>query len=62
MTPADVHHGRAEAVHADRGRVLDAAYAANPERFVRRAPSPPPVPAAAWINKPDNRGGRSLNS
>ena len=62
MTPATVHHGRAEQTHAQRASVLDAAYAANPERFVRRAPSPPPVPAAAWINKPDNRGGRSLNS
>jgi hypothetical protein len=52
MTPADVHHGRAEAVHADRARVLDAAYAATPERFVRRPPRPPALPTAAWINKP----------
>ncbi len=55
MTPATVHHGRAEQTHAERARVLDAAYAANPERFVRRAPTPPPVPAAAWINKPDTK-------
>jgi putative transposase len=54
MTPATVHHGRADAVHAERARVLEAAYAASPERFVRRVPTPPPVPAAAWINKPDN--------
>jgi putative transposase len=54
MTPATVHHGRANAVHAERGRILDAAYRANPERFVRRAPTPPPVPTAAWINKPDS--------
>ena len=53
MTPATVHHGQADQVHADRARVLDAAYARNPERFVRKAPSPPPVPRAAWINKPD---------
>jgi putative transposase len=53
MTPATVHHGRASAVHAERARVLEAAYAATPERFVRRAPTPPPVPAAAWINKPN---------
>jgi putative transposase len=33
-------------------RTLDAAYAATPERFVRRAPTPPAVPAAAWINEP----------
>jgi len=54
MTPATVHHGRANAVHADRARVLDAAYVTNPDRFVRRAPTPPPVPAAAWINKPNS--------
>jgi hypothetical protein len=23
--------------------------------FVRRAPTPPPVPVAAWINKPDTK-------
>ena len=55
MTPATVHHGRAEQTHADRARVLDIAYTANPERFVRRAPTPPPVPVAAWINKPDSQ-------
>ena len=54
MTPATVHYGRAEAVHADRARVLAAAYAATPERFVRHPPRPPALPAAAWINKPDN--------
>ena len=54
MTPATVHYGRAEALHAERARVLDAAYAANPERFVRRPPTPPDVPTAAWINKPNN--------
>jgi putative transposase len=52
MTPATVHYGRATQVHADRQRVLDAAYQAMPERFVRRAPTAPPVPTAAWINKP----------
>lgn len=53
MTPATVHYGRAQETQAERERVLDAAYAATPERFVRRAPTPPTVPAAAWINKPD---------
>ena len=52
MTPATVHHGRADQVHAERARVLAAAYAANPERFVRRPPTPPAVPTAAWINRP----------
>ena len=54
MTPATVHYGRANAVHAERASVLDAPYRATPERFVRRAPTPPPVPAAAWINKPNS--------
>jgi putative transposase len=53
MTPATVHHGHAEAVHAERARVLEAAYSATPERFVRRPPKPPALPGAAWINKPD---------
>jgi putative transposase len=53
MTPATVHHGHAETLHANRTSVLDAAYTATPERFVRRAPTPPPIPAAAWINKPN---------
>ena len=37
LTPAVVHHGQAEAVHAHRTRVLAAAYAAHPERFVQGA-------------------------
>jgi putative transposase len=52
-TPADVHHGRAELVQAQRATVLDAAYAAHPERFVRKPPTPPQLPTAAWINKPE---------
>jgi putative transposase len=51
-TPADVHYGRAELVRAQRARVLEAAYAAHPERFVRKPPAPPELPTAAWINKP----------
>src|SRR5712692_2058199 len=35
MTPAAVHYGRAEALRDQRTRVLAAAYAATPERFVR---------------------------
>ena len=52
MTPATVHHGQAKALHAERQRVLDAAYARTPERFVRQPPQPPALPTAAWINKP----------
>jgi putative transposase len=52
-TPADVHYGRAETVRAQRGLVLDAAYAAHPERFVRKPPTPPALPTVAWINQPE---------
>ncbi len=52
LTPEDVHYGRAPARLAARGAVLDAAYAAHPERFVRRAPRPAPLPMAVWINPP----------
>ena len=52
MTPAAVHHGRAKKAHVARQAVLSAAYAVNPERFVRGAPKPPTLPTAAWINKP----------
>ena len=34
--------------------VLASAYAAHPERFVRRPPHPPKLPTASWINPPDD--------
>ena len=49
---ADVHFGRAPMLQLERARVLEAAYAAHPERFVRQLPLPPPLPGPAWINKP----------
>jgi putative transposase len=51
-TPADVHYGRADIVRAGRSEVLTAAYAAHPERFVRKAPEPPQLPGPSWINRP----------
>jgi putative transposase len=51
-TPATVHFGHAESIHLERARVLQAAYAAHPERFVRQLPVPPRLPGVAWINKP----------
>ena len=51
-TPTDVHHGHADAVRDERATVLTAAYAAHPERFVRKPPEPPEIPSAAWINPP----------
>ena len=55
MTPAAVHYGQAQQLHAARGHVLDAAFAAHPERFVRKPPVPPELPTAAWINKPNTK-------
>ena len=55
LTPADVHHGRANEVIAARAHVLMNAYVANPERFVRRAPRPAELPVASWINNPNEK-------
>ncbi len=52
LTPADVHYGRAADVLAARQHVLTAAWRANPERFVRRPPTPAALPDAVWINPP----------
>ena len=52
MTPHDIHYGLAAAKWQQRAEVLRAAYHAHPERFPRGVPVPPPLPTAAWINKP----------
>jgi putative transposase len=52
LTPATVHYGQAQAVVDRRQQVLQAAYAAHPERFVRGEPKPPSLPTEVWINKP----------
>jgi putative transposase len=52
LTPAVVHFGQAEAVRAHRDRVLAAAYALHPERFVNGRPQPADLPNAVWINPP----------
>jgi putative transposase len=51
-TPADIHQGRAHLRQEKRAEVLDAAYSAHPERFVRKPPASPQLPTAAWINSP----------
>jgi putative transposase len=52
LRPADVHHGRVEQYLAEKQRVMDAAFAAHPERF----PQGPPVVRRprdkVWINPP----------
>ena len=50
-TPQSVHDGTAAQIQARRQQVLDAAYAARPDRF-RRPPQAPKLPAKAWINQP----------
>ncbi|MCC6311027.1 MAG: hypothetical protein IT345_08955 [Trueperaceae bacterium] len=55
MTPAAVHHGQAQQLYDRRAAVLADAFARTPERFVRRPPTPPELPTAAWINKPDTK-------
>lgn len=52
FTPADVHTGRAAARWHQRQAVMQQAYAAHPERFVRGPSVPPALPAAVWINPP----------
>jgi hypothetical protein len=52
MPPAAVHEGRADQMRTARHQVLLTAYAAHPERFVRKPPQPPRLPHAVWINPP----------
>jgi putative transposase len=52
LTPATVHYGQAAALLEKRQRVLDAAYAAHPERFVQKPPTVQSLPDAVWINRP----------
>ena len=53
LTPAMVHYGQAEDIFQKRQLVLDAAYLAHPERFVRWPPKPLSIPKEVWINKPN---------
>lgn len=52
LHPADVHAGTCGPIIAARQNVLDAAYAAHPERFRNKAPVAASPPGEAWINKP----------
>jgi putative transposase len=55
LSPSVVHHGLAPAVIEQRRTVLDGAYSAHPERFVRKPPRPLPAPTGVWINKPKSQ-------
>src|SRR4029450_7564849 len=52
LTPADVHHGRAQHRVAARATVLATAYAAHPERVPAGPPAPAAMPTEVWINPP----------
>ena len=52
LTPHDVHHGLVDQRIGQRALVLEAAYAATPERFVSRPPTPRRPPETVWINPP----------
>jgi putative transposase len=54
-TAADVHYGQAGTVRAARADVLTAACHQHPERFVRKPPTPPDLPAGSWINPPEQK-------
>ena len=55
LTPRTVHYGQADEVIRSRKETLLAAYRRNPERFVRKVPTPPKLPTKVWINKPENQ-------
>jgi putative transposase len=59
LAPAMVHFGEAQTVLAQRQVVLDAAYRAHPDRFVRQSPKPLPLPSEVWINKPVPTGQKT---
>jgi len=61
LTPEMVHYGRAQLILQARQTVLNAAYHAHPERFVRKVRAPLPLPTAAWINPPPSNGAQSDN-
>jgi putative transposase len=62
LTPAVVHTRRAETVRQKRQAVLQQAYQAHPERFVRGRPEPAKLPEAAWINPPPTAAEQSTST
>ena len=60
LTPADVHHGRAEGILEQRQRTLQDAWTQNPERFVHGPPKLQTLPKAVWINPPVEKNSHRL--
>ncbi len=54
LAPEVVHYGQAQDVRQRMEETLLRAYGLHTERFVNKAPKPPELPKAVWINKPDS--------
>ena len=54
LTPGTVHYGLTEQVQQQRQQSLMAGFKLHPRRFKGKPPAVLGVPAAAWINKPEN--------
>jgi len=54
-TPGSVHDGTWKYVRDGRQIVLNAAYAAHPERFHAGPPQAPELPSKVWINQPPSK-------
>jgi len=52
LTPASVHYGWADLVVSQRQQVLQTAYTAHPDRFVKGMPVVLAPPQEVWINQP----------
>jgi putative transposase len=59
-TAASVHHDLTGPIQAARAATLGTAYAAHPERFVRKPPAPHELPVIAWINQPPEKAETTL--
>ena len=55
LTPASVHYGQAPQILNQRQQVLQAAYEAHPERFVKGQPQVATLPKEVWINPPQSK-------
>jgi putative transposase len=61
MTAESVHYGRAQTLFRQRAQTLDVAFLAHPTRFKGKAPQPPRLPTAAWINPPKQETATTKN-
>ena len=60
LTPHQVHTGTYVNVMEKRQAALDAAFARNPERFVKGPPKTGKLPEAVWINPPEEKKEKEI--